>query len=671
YFDEQQKLPGFDKEGKLIEVGLKGYITLDAPSVEVKYSKHKGYKILFMASENAKVEARLHADLKKDVKVPLYEYSIPVEGCKVAIGFYLYLKVDGSVTLAYTVTQTASVKAGIKGDTSYFIPTSINTIKEVKFNLKNDNFSMSANIKGEASLLAEALFEVLNKGKIVIDNKVGLLVEAKTSVQGGAGDYLSIKGDGFFKISGKIKVSSFDKSKDIYEYKYPLFSYVKERSSNYNITINEACAFKNIISGNILENMSPYFNKDIRIKITSNNGTEKVINAKTDGNGNFNLSYDLKMGDYVSVNIPNTDRWSQQKGTTFPYDNVFIEYADYLTNTIKGYVSSSEQIPKYSDYVYVVVERTDNIPLHPNVNISIPVTYNIKLPVKVVNGEFQTQNFNLRPFDKVYAVLESEGFIFSSNKLEADGINYAISGGYIQEENILSSQNTVAIFSYTGATAPSIYNPILTIQVDYPHGKKKGEDKQSKEFKLRLKPVQGLKQYTAETGSWELELGNYVEQLTSSFEKFKGTYSSSGEVRYHVIESLVFFSEGKRFEYSNEALRCDEERKKSILGYVDKSAILDKGSNVKQQQIDIREPFVNVAPISPNNFSADLTINYYSSPMSNTPYYSRYMKISILKDRQKVDTGIREPMIVWDKSNKTKVIVNREFKSEEEVRYDL
>ncbi|MCX8083566.1 MAG: outer membrane lipoprotein-sorting protein [Calditerrivibrio sp.] len=674
YFDEQKKLPGYDKEGKLVEVALKGFIIVDAPSVEVKYSKNSGYKFIFITSQNAQVDVKFHADLEKDVKIPLYEYSIPADGCKVGIGFYLVIGVDGSITFAYAITQNASLKAGLYGDTAYFIPTSFNTVKDFDFKVNADNVSLSANLKGEASILAEVIFEVINKGKIVLDNKIGLLLDVKSNVKGATGDFLSIKGDGFMKVTGKVKIKSFDKSKDLYEYKYPLFSYIKERTSRYSISLTDVCAYTDTIKGQIIEGLHPYADKDVSIKITTSAGEERLINGKTDKNGNFRFSFDLRKGDYVSVKIPGTtNNFSESKEATFPYDQVFIEKVDFIQNVVKGYVNAADGVPKYNGSISVVVERTNNIPIHATENVSIPISYPIKFQAQVINGVFLFSNYDIRPFDKVYAILEKEGFVVSSNKKESEGIDVAIDGRYLQEDDKLSSQNSSVIFSYEGTSAPSIISPYYFVIIDHPYGKKSTETKQIKEFRLNTKPVQGFKQIVSDTGPWEMEIGGYVEQLTTSFEKFKGNFSNtSGNIDYRVIESVTFFTEGKKFEHTNIAKLSDEDRKKSISGYINKDNLFyDKKVFVHKENINTKEPFVNVAPVSIKNFTADVSVNYYNPATNTKPTYSRAFKVSIYNDMQKLDAGGMDPVIIWDKKNKLKTVKYIEFKRDEIDRYDL
>lgn len=473
YFDERTTLPGYDQEGKRIEVALKGVLSIDFPAVEIKYTKDDGYRFVFFASQRAEVQAELLAQLKKDVKIPIYDFTIPAQGCKITVGFFLVLGVDGKITMGYSVTQSSHIKAGLQGDTSYYIPTSFNTIKDVDFTFTPQEFSLSADVKGETSVLAEVTFDILGKGKVVLDNKVGVLLDAKTNVTGEIGDSLAIKGDGFVKITGKVKISSFDKSKDIYEYKYPIFNYVRERSGSYSIEITEACAYRDIIRGRIVEKGSgnPYSNKEIQLKVTSISGGEKVLSASTDKSGSFSRTYDLKKGDYVRVKIPGTtDKWSQPREASFPFNHIIVESADYISNTIKGYISNSEQDNLiYNGPISLFVERSNNIPLHHKDNISLPVTYAIRLQTQSVNGVFQLKGFDIRPFDKVYAVLDREGFMISSNKIEAEGLTVAVNGSYLQEAYKLSSPNSIVMFGYSGTSLPSISEVIFRVTTIYPH----------------------------------------------------------------------------------------------------------------------------------------------------------------------------------------------------------
>lgn len=684
YFDERQTVPGYDQKGKRIEIALKGSLNVDSPAVEVKYTKDNGYKFVFFASQKAEVQAELLAQIKKDIKIPLYDFTIPAEGCKITVGFFLVLGVDGSITMEYSVKQSSSIRAGLQGDTSYYMPTSFNTIKEVNFSFTPENLSLTADVKGETSLLAEVAFDILGKGKIVLDNKIGVFLEAKTNVQGSIGDYLSIKGDGFVKISGKIKVKSFDKSKTIYEYKYPIFNYVKERSGNYNIDITEACAYSDIIKGRIVEKATgnPYSNKEIQLKITSASGIEKLLSVLTDKAGCFTASYDLKKGDQIRVKFPGTtSNWSYPRQASFPFNFIVVETADYLANAVKGYVNNSDQNAlTYNGPVTLYIERSNNIPLHPEDNVFLPVEYNIKLTAQSSNGVFQLNNVDIRPFDKVYAVLEKEGFTFYSDKIEAEGLTVTVDGNYNQEPYRLSSANSVVIIGNSGTVSPFSGEIDFKVSAIYPHSTNPESTLKSKEWRLKPTFNSEKKQSLAATGPWEIELNSLLNQITSSLDRFRSSFMGGRSVNYHVFETVRFFVEGKKLEYFDEAKTCEEERRSNLLNNIEKNINLIasvpadyylKTLGAIVFNLEGQESSQNPGILSPKNFTSNITIKYYPSAASSTPTCSKGIKFSSLNEQQKVEMGVNDPVLLWDKNSKTKVIEYREFPIKENVRYDL
>lgn len=686
YFDERKTLPGYDKEGKRIEVALKGSSNVDSPAVEVKYTRDSGYKFIFFASQKCEVQAELLAQVKKDIKIPLYDFTVPAKGCKITVGFFLVLGVDGRITMEYSVKQSSSIRAGLQGDTAYYMPVSVNSVKEASFDFIPANLSLSADVKGETSLLAEVAFDILGKGKIILDNRIGVLLEAKAGAQSSGSSFLSIKGDGFAKISGRIKIKSFDKNKTIYEYKYPLFNYVKERSGGYNMEISEVCAYRDVIKGNIVEKATgkPYAGKEIQLKVISSSGSEKILNASTDNSGFFSRSYDLKKGDKVRVKIPgntNSTVWSYPREADFPFNHVAIEVADYLTNTVKGYVSGSDNSSLvYNGPVSVYIERTNNIPLHYREDMSLPVEYAITYNVQSSGGVFQLQGADIRPYDKVYAVLEMDGFTFISNKVETEGITVCVDGGYLQEADSLSSQNSNVLIGYSKTASPYTAQVSLRISGLYPHSADPENTLKSKEWTLNFEPVQGKGMSFAGTGPWELDFSNFLSHITSQLDKFRNSFTGKRSVNYHVFESARLYYEGKKIEYFNEARLCEEERRTNLLYNIERTVPLT-GASPQGYYLKSLEALVfkqgddtsqqNQGKLSPKNCSADLTIKYYSSASSFIPSLSKTIKYSILNEQQKVEMGLRDPIVLWDKSSKTKVVNYREFPSKENVRYDL
>jgi len=684
YFDERKTIPGYDQDGKRIEVVLKGSLNVDSPVIEVKYTKDNGYKFIFFASQKADIQAELIAQLKKEIKIPLYDFTIPAKGCKITIGFFLVLGVDGRISLEYSVEQSASVRAGLQGDTSCYLPTSLNTVKEVSFAFTPKNLSLSSDVKGESSILAEIAFDILGKGKVVLDNKIGILLEAKASVQDSSRDCLSIKGDGFAKINGRVKVKSFDKSKTIYEYKYPLFNYIKERSGIYNIEISDACAYRDIIKGSIVEKGTgkPYASKEIQLKVTGFSGSEKVLNAFTDKSGFFIKSYDLKKGDQVRVKIPgNSNAWTYPREATFPFNHVVVEAADYISNKVNGYVCSSEQgALNYNGYVSLFIERSNNIPLHYEEDISLPVDYTIKLRAQCSGGVFQLQGVDLRPYDKVYALLERDGFAFYSNKVEADGITVSVDGGYLQEAHRLSSSNSFVILGCSGTITPCVSEAFLQVATLYPHSIRPENTLKMKEWRLNFATVPGRGQSMAYTGPWEIDLNSLMSHITSPLDRFRSSLTGGRSVNYHVFETVRFYVEGKKLEYFNEAKTCEEERESSLLSNAGKyipfvnlipAEYYLKSLRAMVWDLGEQTSVQNPAALSPQNCAANVTIKYYSPVEDSVPSYSKSIKFSALNDQQKVEMGTLDPILLWDKKSKTKVVKYQEFPLKESVRYDL
>ncbi|MBA1334024.1 MAG: hypothetical protein HPY66_1508 [Firmicutes bacterium] len=686
YFNEKQTLPGYDQEGKRVEVTLKGSLNIDSPAVEVKYTEESGYKFIFYASQRAEVQAELLAQLKKDVKIPLYDFTVPAEGCKITVGFFLVLGVDGKITLEYSVKQSSSVRAGLQGSTSYYLPTSFNVVKEVSFEFSPEELSLSADVKGELSLLAEVAFDILGKGKVILDNKIGVLLEAKAGVQGGIGDYLSIKGDGFAKIYGRVKIKSFDKSKTIYEYKYPIFNYVKARSSSYNIDIAEACAYRDIIQGSIVEKGTgkPYANQEILLKVTSYSGVEKLLVASTDNSGFFSRSFDLKKGDQVRVKIPGSgDLWSYPREASFPYNHVAVEVADYLSNTVKGYVSGSGQgLSSYNGPVSLFIERSNNIPLHHQEDLSLPVEYTIRLQAQSSGGAFQLQGVDLRPFDRVYAVVDSEGFTINSTVVEADGLTVSVAGGYLQEAHSLSSPNSTVVLGGPGTVPPFNGEAHFKVEALYPHSASPENSLKSREWRLQFTPVYGRGYSFAGTGPWELDLHSLASLITSPLDRFRSSLAGGRSVNYHVFESVKFYVEGKKLEYFNEAKTCEEERSSGLIGKIEKTVPLvgsvpagyylkTLGAIMLEGQMPAESPAAGDTALSAQNCAAGVTVKYYPSAAASTPSYSSNIKFSVLNGQQRVESGARDPILMWDKTAGTKVVQYQEFPRKESVRYDL
>lgn len=569
-FNESMNVPGYDKEGKKIEVKLKGDLVIKYPYVETEYTKKSGYKFIFNASEEANVSAELYAELKKEIKIPLTGFDINSDAFKVNVGIFLIIDVNGKITMNYEFNQHLSVRAGIKGGTYYYIPTSVKSVLEKDFGFETKEFSLNAEINGETDISTQVTFDVLGKGKVIVDIRLGLRIEAKYANDMNT-DTLSIKGDGIFKITGKIKIKSFDKKKELISYKYPLFEYTKAKKSNYSIEVKEACAYKDLLKIQILKytgasSTVPYANTEISIKIVNSNGNVAIVKAVTDSNGECTKQYNLAKGSTVSVKVPESENlWTEPFNAVFPFNNIVVASADYLYGDVKGYISgSTSESLEYNGPVKIVIEREDNIPMTTSSRLSIPVNQTITKAVNCINGSFELKNSDLKPYDIVSASIDRDGFQVASSKLEASGIDLYTDSNYIQESDRLYSPETCIFAAYDeNYTGNIVGNIKLKLEAYYPHGNNP-DSKKTKEWTLPLVAEAGSGFSTAQTGEWEMKLTDIPFEVNPLLNELNDLINGSDPIKYHVKETIEYFYKGKRIETSEETRTCDLENESGV-----------------------------------------------------------------------------------------------------------
>lgn len=612
-FNKEYKVPGFDEKGNTVEVKLNGSINIIKPYLDVEYTKHDGYKCVFNAGEQAEVSAKFYADVEKEVKVPLIEFGIPGgDICTAGVGVFLVINVDGTIDMEYSFNQHYDLIAGVKGGTWYYIPTGIDGVLEKSFGFDTDGLKLSAEINAKVYISAEVALKILGKADININAKLGIYLEAKCGY-GGNSDLLSIKANGVFSITGRLKIKSFDKKKDLLNYKFPLFNITQEPKSSYVISITEACAYRDSIKGRIekvtgTDSRTAYVNQPITIRIMGN-GNSETLNLETDSNGEFNTFYNLFNGSIVSVKVPETnDTWTEPVKATFPFTNIVIDEADYYDDIVEGYISKDETgTVSYSGPVMIGVLRRENVPITSTEGITVPISNISYEQVNSANGGFRTAIDDLNPYDKVYAYIDYDGFKVYGEWMETGGLDFHVNGNYVQEPDRLSSLGGVIMLggSYVESKAsgsktnkPGTTNivtpkpPIIPgllgnlnktepsgeikykVRVSCPHGQNPDKVKE-REWTLQLnKNEKGI--YTAVISPWEMDLKdmqndifNPPYDLANYFRLLKGDKS----LRYHVYETIEYFYEGKQVYITNEALSCDCERAREGSRFPDMSLL--------------------------------------------------------------------------------------------------
>lgn len=696
-FNESMTVPGYDKEGKKIEVKLKGDLIIKYPVVETQYTKKNGYKFIFSAGEEANVSAELYAELKKEIKIPLTGFDIDSDACKVNVGIFLIIDVNGKITMDYEFNQHLNVRAGIKGGTYYYIPTSVNSVLEKDFGFETEEFSLNAEINGETDISTQVTFDILGKGKVIVDIRLGLRIEAKYTNDINT-DTLSIKGDGIFKITGKIKIKSFDKKKELISYKYPLFEYTKAKKSNYSIEIKEACAYEDLVKIQVMKytganSTTPYANSEISIKVVDSKGKEAIVKAVTDSNGECTKQYSLTKGSTVSVKVPESENlWTEPVDAIFPFNNIVVASANYLFGDVKGYISgnSSESL-EYNGPVKIIVEREENIPLTTAGKLTIPVNQTIRKTVNCINGSFELKNTDLKPYDKLSAYIDRDGFKVSSDKLETGGIDLYSDGNYIQESDRLYSPGNYIFAAYDEDYTSSIQGNIrLKLEVYYPHGDNPDNTK-IKEWTLPLIAGAGSGISTAETGEWEMKLTSTIFEINPLLDEINDLIQGRELVRYHVKETIEYFYKGKRIEISKEVKTCDLENESS-MNLVDRlnniGNIFDEEFVITNNDMLNKVNIPGVLPDLPDNtaieskagskiilekntkggYTCNVSVKKYTGSISLHPE-TENMKLYILGNKMKIEKS-NNIDIYLDYNTMSKSLFDKESGIIESVRYD-
>ncbi|MGE5677820.1 MAG: hypothetical protein ACM3ZR_07160, partial [Pseudomonadota bacterium] len=453
----------------------------------------------------------------------------------------------------------------------------------------------------------------------------------------------------YFTINARIKISSRDWKKELFSYHFLLFDKTQKPKSNYIISINEACAYRDIIKGrveiltapesenpklNVLKSKSTSKLSDNKTPYTgpltlSVTGAPEAINVNTDNNGYFTVNCNLVNGSKVMAKIPETQNmWTDPVMARFPFDNIAINDADYYKGVVTGYISPDDKKTLfYTGPVNICLINTENIPITASKVLTAPENQTIIQQVNCTNGSFRTAMRDLDPYDMLYAYIDYDGFRVYSKLTEPEGLEFNVSGDYIQQPGkLLTEERTIVLGgSYYINKAENnskarpgnsgqvlLPNPLVLpnaltgmgiveptgeikykVRVFYPHGQT-SHNIIEKEWNLPLnKTKDGV--ITASTGPWEMDLPNIqADQLrpSSPLLSLRGDHS----VQYHVQEIIEYFYKGKRIEIVNEALTCDYEKAEegirlpNILGLDTYDTPLDNKPNIDplQNRIDPR-----------------------------------------------------------------------------------
>jgi len=566
-FNKQKTLPGYDQEDKKIEVALEGALFIQNPTLEAEYSKNGGYRFVFHGLQTADVKARLLMDIKKEVKIPITGYKIDSDVCKVNIGVFLVLGVDGEITMECRVSEQFRITAGFRGDTDYYIPTSVKKVCDVDFEINEPEITLDGKVQGLAAVSAEISCKVLGKANVTLTPRIGLKVDA--AMEKSDTEKLDVKGKAFFDIQGKVAYKSFDKKKKLYSNEYPLFHYYKEKGSRYQVVISEACAFRDLISGEVLKivdlsgNQSPYQGA-VEAKITALNGQTKIVSATTDARGRFQVGYDLKNGDTVQARPALGDtKWGSASAASFPFTSIRLDQVSFLQGKIQGEVCGAPQSQNvYSGTVNFLIRRSRALPFKRQSGYYLPVNYTLRKSVSCRQGKFCLEGVELWPGDEVRAYIEYDGFQVISESQATEGLDIRCEGQYRSQDKNLHGENLRVWITADAPVPLNVKQATVTVSVMNPHNlNQKTVYSRKWEVALHTTP-QGL---SGQISDFDLPLGNQAALIASVNKPNLPGVQTGTEPDYHAYIQINYIYQGKNISSFQEVVQCQQEKRKNAL----------------------------------------------------------------------------------------------------------
>lgn len=508
------------KKGKLktkinFDVNLDGFIGFTNPTIEAKYSKNNGYKLVFHAKEKAQLKVVSDLKLEAEYSFPIWGYDIPIENfgsCK--IGIFIVFEANGEVHLEASVKQGLQVDSGIQGKTFYFIPRSIKPIVGFQKNFEVD-YEVKGKIKAFAGIDVEASIKFKSYALLKIRTRAG--AEVKAEMQKGDASKLEAEIGARFLIDGKLSIKSYDKKFEIYNKYFLIWKKQTKNYNNYTLTINDADAYYDRIWGRVLKNSKAY-NGRLTIKVTHANGKANSYQTHTDDTGLFaKREIPLVKGDQVFIKVPGSNAWSDPFSAQIPFSEVVITYADYYTNTVEGSVAGQiDYFPEIKKnhkkkkwyevfnprnskrYIKSKTKNQDfdkavsykgNVDI---ISISNRKMYNKKIPTfntskkkprtkrksrthkkksrkpvlikqkKVENlplGMFRVSHVDIQPNKEVKARINIDGFVLESDYINTDGLIFTASvdeekQGGIKHQTIQATDSYVIVNAFRSTRSP-------------------------------------------------------------------------------------------------------------------------------------------------------------------------------------------------------------------------
>lgn len=336
-FDSIEFVLDSAKNGDKITVTLDGIIELMNPTIEGKYTKNNGYRLVYKAAEKADLKIISAMKFSKEYKKLLWGTEIKIKELgRCDLGLFLLIKANGEIRLVAEVNQAFNMALGVYGSTNYYFPCNIKHVSQID-NYCDANVDIYTKITAFAGLRCTAKLKV--KSYDVLDMYVDGGAEATVETENKT---LSADVGLRTKSAGKVfsyKFTLFDKY-------YSLWKYQTPDMAGYEMVIHEACAFGDFVAGEIRKKTSSgniAYCGNLKLVVQKSDNSLAEYTAQTNTEGIF-LARNIQLvkGDKVRIKLPDVPNLSNAVNATIPFSEIKLFAADYYTGSAAGFVAGSK-----------------------------------------------------------------------------------------------------------------------------------------------------------------------------------------------------------------------------------------------------------------------------------------------------------------------------------------
>ncbi len=415
-------------EDQEVEIVLDGVLIIDKVRLDGGYSCFGGYHFQVGVGEGIGLDANVKSQIDQEVAIPLFAIDVPAGIGHVRGGLYLIVGLNGKFTIGVSMGEWAKATLGLKGGTSFCVPTSFHPIGSFDKSIFG-NADFAGEINGQitagpmvdlelfgwdvAGAGAFAGFGASCNGAVTSDGFYLIKADLYVPIH----FYLTFVGEDFNLINNKIMLAQIQK----------VYSAGTDSSGNvrkFDVTFQEACAYRHEVWGKVLDldappidnKPAPLKNSAVEITVKRQNNQTKYYGT-TDNNGYFSIhNVDLYKDDEIRVTkLAGVNVSSIAINPTFPFKQIHLDYADFFDDSAKGQVAPARVVDwdatnqlNSDEFVYKEIFYNGDITFEIEDSTSRPRTQSDS------NGNFHCQ-YDFKPKKKVTAHITWQGFDVPSN----------------------------------------------------------------------------------------------------------------------------------------------------------------------------------------------------------------------------------------------------------------